>query len=356
MGIVVENPGVLTTVQDGGRYGYEQFGVSPSGPMDKESFQIANILVGNPRDLSALEATMLGPTLRFTQDDIIAVTGGDMMPLLDEKPLPMNQAVLVKAGSVLKLRAARNGCRTYVAFAGGLDVPLVMGSRATGVQNKVGGLEGRKLAKGDEIGFLAPKTSLPRMAERRTDHPMPAGKERVLRVILGPQDDAFTPQGMDTFLGQPYNVTNDFDRMGCRLDGPVIQHITDGNIISDGIAFGAIQVPSEGKPIIMLGDRQTTGGYTKIATVITADLPVIGQCRPGDVIRFQSVPVSQAHQLWREMQNRLNTLDQTLNAPAPQAQPSVQAPAQPAMAGPVRRYRITVNGKVYETSIQVVSQ
>ena len=156
MGIVVENPGVLTTIQDKGRYGYEQFGVSPSGPMDLESFQIANILVGNSRDLSALEATMLGPTLRFTQDNIIAVTGGDMMPLLDEKPLPMNQAVLVKAGSVLKLRAARTGCRTYVAFAGGLDVPEVMGSRATGVQNKVGGLEGRKLAKGDEISFLAP--------------------------------------------------------------------------------------------------------------------------------------------------------------------------------------------------------
>ena len=207
MGIVVENPGVLTTIQDKGRYGYEQFGVSPSGPMDLESFQIANILVGNSRDLSALEATMLGPTLRFTQDNIIAVTGGDMMPLLDEKPLPMNQAVLVKAGSVLKLRAARTGCRTYVAFAGGLDVPEVMGSRATGVQNKVGGLEGRKLAKGDEISFLAPKTALPRMEARRTDHPMPAGKERVLRVILGPQDDAFTPQGIDTFLGQPYNVT-----------------------------------------------------------------------------------------------------------------------------------------------------
>lgn len=151
MGIFIETPGVLTTVQDGGRYGYEQFGVSPSGPMDPESFQLANILVGNPRDLSALEATMLGPTLRFTRDNIIAITGGDMTPLLDEKPIPMDQAILVRSGSVLKLRAARTGCRTYVAFAGGLDVPEVMGSRATGVQNRVGGLEGRKLAKGDEI-------------------------------------------------------------------------------------------------------------------------------------------------------------------------------------------------------------
>ena len=354
MGIVVENPGVLTTVQDGGRYGYEQFGVSPAGPMDQESFQLANILVGNPRDLSALEATMLGPTLRFTQDNIIALTGGDMMPLLDEKPIPMNQAILVKAGSVLKLRAARTGCRTYAAFAGGLDVPLVMGSRATGVQNKVGGLEGRKLAKGDELGFLAPKTTLPRMEERRADHSMPAGTERVLRVIMGPQDDAFTPKGIETFLGQPYNVTNDFDRMGCRLDGAVIEHKVDGNIISDGMVTGAIQVPTSGLPIIMLSERQTVGGYTKIAVVIAADLPVIGQCRPGDTIRFQAVTVSQAHQLWREMQNQLDTLDKKLNAPAPQVQPS----AYPAttLPGPVRHYRITVNGKVYETAIQVVSQ
>lgn len=179
---------------------------------------------------------------------------------------------------------------------------------------------------------------------------------------MGPQDDAFTQKGIDTFLGQPYNVTNDFDRMGCRLDGAVIEHKVDGNIISDGMVTGAIQVPTSGLPIIMLAERQTVGGYTKIATVITADLPVIGQCRPGDVIRFQSVPVSQAHQLWREMQSRLNTLDQTLNAPASQTQPAGQAAHQPpvypktTLPGPVRRYRITINGKVYETSIQVVSQ
>lgn len=241
-----------------------------------------------------------------------------------------------------------------MAFAGGLDVPEVMGSRATGVQNRVGGLEGRKLAKGDEIPFLAPKTALPRMEDRRTSHPMPAGKERVLRVILGPQDDAFTQQGLDTFLGQPYQVTNDFDRMGCRLDGPVIQHKVDGNIISDGMVTGAIQVPTSGLPIIMLAERQTVGGYTKIATVITADLPVIGQCRPGDTIRFQSVSVSQAHRLWRETRERLNELDRRLNAPP--VQPQTAAQPQAKGLGPVRHYRITVNGTVYETSIQVVSQ
>ena len=294
MGIVVENPGVLTTIQDKGRYGYEQFGVSPSGPMDLEFFQIANILVGNSRDLSALEATMLGPTLRFTQDNIIAVTGGDMMPLLDEKPLPMNQAVLVKAGSVLKLRAARTGCRTYVAFAGGLDVPEVMGSRATGVQNKVGGLEGRKLNKGDVIGFRAPRANLKNLGLRSIAPEFVPRSEYILRVVLGPQDDAFTKEGLDTFLGQTYTVTPEFDRMGCRLDGPVIQHVESGDIISDGISFGAIQVPAAGKPIIMLCDRQTTGGYTKIATVISADFRLLAQLKAGDKLRFQRVTIQHA--------------------------------------------------------------
>lgn len=351
MGIVVENPGVLTTIQDGGRYGYEQFGVSPAGPMDQESFQTANILVGNTRDESALEATMLGPTLRFTQDNVIAVTGGDMMPLLDDKPCPIWQAVAVKAGSVLKLRAARTGCRTYVAFAGGLDVPQVMGSRATGVQNKVGGLEGRKLAKGDEIGFRAPQAGLANMDRRVSQQRVSGDREHTLRVILGPQDDAFTPAGIATFLGQPYSVTNDFDRMGCRLDGPVIEHKVDGNIISDGMVTGAIQVPTAGLPIIMLAERQTVGGYTKIATVITADLPVIGQCRAGDTVRFQKITVEQAHELWRQVQQRLNALEQAIQQPEPQ-----RAPQAPHMLGPVHHYRIRVSGKVYETSIQVVSQ
>lgn len=220
MGIFIETPGVLTTVQDGGRYGYEQFGVSPSGPMDLESFQLANILVGNPRDLSALEATMLGPTLRFTRDNIIAITGGDMTPLLNEQPVPMNQAILIRSGSVLKLRAARHrlpdlcGLCRWAGCAGGHGQPCHRGPEP-------GGRTGRaaKLAKGDELPFLAPKTALPRMEERRTSHPMPAGKERVLRVILGPQDDAFTQQGLDTFLGQPYQVTNDFDRMAAAWTG-----------------------------------------------------------------------------------------------------------------------------------------
>lgn len=336
MGFVTENPGVLTTIQDEGRYGYEQFGMSPAGPMDGTAFRTANILVGNPEGESALEATVLGPTLRFDQDNVIAVTGADMAPALNGQPCPMYQAVAVKAGDRLALGAAKTGCRAYIAFAGGLDVPQVMGSRATALQNKVGGYQGRKLAKGDAVGFRAPDPSLP--LPRTAPVPAPAGREVTIRVVLGPQDDAFTEEGVKTFLSQPYAVSKDFDRMGCRLEGPVIQHKADGNIISDGMVTGAIQVPTSGQPIIMLAERQTVGGYTKIATVISADLPLVGQRKTGDVIRFQAVSVEEAHRAWREANQELEELRGRL---------AQSQPAQPAGA----TYKVTVNGRTYEVQV-----
>lgn len=211
-----------------------------------------------------------------------------------------------------------------------------MGSRATALQNKVGGYQGRKLAKGDAVGFRAPDPSL--ALPRTAPVPAPAGKEVTIRVVLGPQDDAFTEEGVQTFLSQPYAVSKDFDRMGCRLEGPVIQHKTDGNIISDGMVTGAIQVPTSGQPIIMLAERQTVGGYTKIATVISADLPLVGQCKTGDIIRFQAVSVEEAHRAWREANRELEELKDRL------AQPQ---PAQPAGTA----YKVTVNGRTYEVQV-----
>lgn len=341
MGFVTENPGVLTTIQDEGRYGYEQFGMSPAGPMDGTAFRTANLLVGNPEGESALEATVLGPTLRFDQDNVIAVTGADMAPALNGQPCPMYQAVSVKAGDQLKLGAAKTGCRAYIAFAGGLDVPPVMGSRATALQNKVGGYQGRKLAKGDAVGFRTPNPSLP--LPRTAPVPAPAGREVTIRVILGPQDDMFTKEGLDTFLSQPYTVSKDFDRMGCRLEGPVIQHKTDGNIISDGMVTGAIQVPTSGQPIIMLAERQTVGGYTKIATVISTDLPLVGQRKTGDVIRFQAVSVEEAHRAWRETNRELEELKANLDRPR-SVQPQLVQPAGTT-------YKVTVNGRSYQVQV-----
>lgn len=338
MGIIIDNPGLLTTIQDEGRFGYGQFGVTPSGPMDVESFQIANLLVGNAPGESALEATFLGPTFHVTEDTIIAIAGADMSPTLDGTSIPMHQAIAVPAGSEVKLQVAKNGSRSYIAFCGGFDVPLVMGSRATSIQNHIGGFDGRKLAKGDELS-LRPAPNVPQNVLRRSaSHQIRRKKENIIRVLLGPQDDYFTKEGLATFLGTPYTVSKDFDRMGCRLEGQPIQHKTDGNIISDGMANGAIQIPTTGQPIIMLAERQSTGGYTKIGTVISVDLPVIGQCCPGDIIRFQAVSLEEAHRLLKEHQSRMNDLARQLN----------EIPA-------AHTYRVSVNGEIYNVVVEMIN-
>ncbi len=314
MSITVLNPGLLTTVQDQGRIGYQQFGVSVSGVMDPRSAALANILVGNDEKEAVLECTMMGPHLQFNQANCIAITGGDLMPTLDGKPIPNYTAVKVEAGQVLKFTMPKTGCRAFIAFAGGLDIPEVMGSRSTYMKAKIGGVEGRKLAKDDVIGFRAPKAELKNMNFRSMASEFVPRKEYTVRVVLGPQDDYFTDAGIQTFLSEVYSVTAEFDRMGCRLEGAVIQHKEGGDIISDGIAFGAIQVPSSGQPIIMLGDRQTTGGYTKIANVISADFRILAQLKQGDKVRFEKVSVKAAQDALLTQRAALKTIRNALEA------------------------------------------
>ena len=296
MSITVLNPGLLTTVQDLGRVGYQQFGVSVSGVMDPRAAAIGNILVGNPQGEAVLECTLMGPQLKFETDEVIAVTGGDLSPTLDGQPVPTYAALAVKAGQTLRFGAPRAGCRAYIAFAGGLDIPLVMGSRSTYMKAAIGGFEGRKLQKGDALGLRAPVAGYANLHQRAIAPEFVPRPVYTLRVVLGPQDDAFTPEGVATFLGSEYTVTNEFDRMGCRMDGPAIQHKNGGDIISDGIAFGAIQVPGSGKPILMGAYRQTTGGYTKIANVISADFRLLGQLKSGDRVRFEKVSLAAAQE------------------------------------------------------------
>jgi biotin-dependent carboxylase-like uncharacterized protein len=212
-----------------------------------------------------------------------------------------------------------------------------MGSRATSLQCHIGGLEGRKLEKGDVLP-LKPVSGMPENLSRRsTVHHIRRKEENIIRVILGPQEDAFTEEGLATFLGTPYTVSKAFDRMGCRLEGKAIAHKTDGNIISDGIVNGAIQVPTTGQPIIMLAERQATGGYTKIATVISVDLPVIGQCLPGDTLRFQAVSIDEAHRLLKAQKARFEDLERSLQA----------APGR-------HTYQISINGKTYEVVAETI--
>ena len=310
MSITVMNPGLLTTIQDQGRVGYQQFGVPVSGAIDPRSASFANILVGNDVNEAVLECTMLGPQLRFDVDNCFAICGGDLGATLDGKPVPTYQAVAAKAGQMLKFTAPRSGCRAFIAFAGGLDVPVVMGSRSTYMKAKIGGLEGRKLAKNDVVKFRAPKASLSKMADRKLDPEFKAQKVYTLRVILGPQDDYFTQKGIDTVLSETYTVTQEFDRMGCRLEGESVEHKDGGDIISDGISFGAIQIPSAGKPIIMLADRQTTGGYTKIANVITPDFRIMAQLKAGDKLRFEQVSIQYAQGLLLAQRKAMKALAQ----------------------------------------------
>ncbi|MPM36997.1 KipI antagonist [bioreactor metagenome] len=296
MSITVLHPGMLTTIQDQGRTGYQQFGVPVSGAVDPRSAAVANILAGNEEGEAVLECTVMGPQLRFDEPAVIAISGADLGPTLDGVPMDNYRAVRVGAGQVLRFTGPRCGCRAFIAVAGGLDVAEVMGSRSTYMKAKIGGFKGRKLEKEDVLNLRAPGAE-PKALEGRSIAPeFRARAEYTLRVVLGPQDDAFTAAGIETFLTGVYAVTAEFDRMGCRMEGPEIAHETSGDIISDGIAFGAIQVPSSGQPIVMLADRQTTGGYTKIANVISADFRVLGQLKSGDKVRFEKISLSAAQE------------------------------------------------------------
>lgn len=313
MGIIVENPGIQTTVQDEGRFGYQQFGVSPAGPMDTKSFFLANILAGNKRGESALEITFMGPALKFEEDNIIAVTGANVSPAVNGEAIPMYQAVLIHAGDTLSFGVANGGSRAYIAFAGGLDVPVVMGSKSTLMRNKLGGVEGRKLEKGDRIGFVKPKTSLPKMELRKLKPEKFPQKEITVRVVTGPQDTAFTEEEVRKFFWYSATITNESDRMGIRLEREEpLHHIKDGNILTDGVAFGSIQVPTNGQVIIMMADRQTTGGYTKIGTVISVDLPKLAQAQPGYKVHFVRVGIQLAQELYLRQQKELKNLERCL--------------------------------------------
>ena len=311
--ISVVNPGLLTTVQDAGRFGHQQSGVCVSGVMDPFAHRVANLLCGNINlEEAVLEATMLGPTLKFYTDAYIAITGGDLSPMIDNVPVKLWQSYVVRAGSTLSFGQVKTGVRAYIAVFGGFDIPVVMGSKSTYARAKIGGFQGRSLQKGDALSYTETDVTgkSPRQIPRQY---LPiSGQTYELRVVLGPQDDAFTPEGIATFLGTPYTVTQQVDRMGYRLEGAAIAHKDKGDIISDGMVMGAVQVPGEGQPIILMADRQTTGGYTKIATVIYEDLTKVAQAKPGDVFRFVAISMEEAQGFYREWWNHLEIIGENL--------------------------------------------
>ncbi len=302
--------GPLTTVVDGGRYGYMSVGFSSGGAMDLYSMRVANILVGNGMDEGALEMTFMGIEAEFDTDAVIAITGADMTPTVNGETIPMYEAVTVRRGDRLSLKKAESGMRAYLAVAGGFDISKVMGSYSTNLKCAVGGYEGRKLRAGDSLPL---KRGSRLIAERKAEKENSYKKSINVRVILGPQDDYFTEKGISDFLSKVYTVSDKSDRMGIRLSGEPVENKNGVDIISDAIVMGSVQIPASGEPIIMMADRQTTGGYAKIATVITSDLGLLAQSYPGTEIRFTAVSYNKAVRLLKKQNERLIALKRKLN-------------------------------------------
>lgn len=304
--LVIE-PGPFSTIQDRGRGGYQQMGLPVSGALDLLAFRMANLLVGNPATAAVVECTIVGPQLAVMQEADIAVTGADMQMRLNYKPAENWRSIRVKPGDLLTFGSVKTGCRAYLAVTGGIDVPEVMGSRSTFAGGKLGGYHGRPLKKGDIVQSGAGKL-LPR-PRRLPEAYIPSYSGPVLlRAIPGPQDDFFR-EGLDTLFGAEYTVSEKADRMGYRLEGPPVvqKEGAPHSIISEPTMPGGIQVPADHQPIVLLVE-QTVGGYTKIATVISTDIPRIAQATPGDTFRFARCSIEEAHRLFREQKEAILTL------------------------------------------------
>ncbi len=308
----VSSPGAYTTVQDKGRFGYQKVGVPVSGALDLFAFRVANMLVGNPDNRAVLEITIMGPQLEVLAEVDIALTGADMGMSLNGQPAQQWASLRVRPGDIISIHQVKAGCRAYLAVSGGIEVPAVMGSRSTYAGGRLGGFRGRPLQAGDviqsgEAGLLTRPRRMP------PDSIPPYPSNIVVRALPGPQDDFFT-DGLETLFQSEFMVSAKADRMGYRLQGPRIK-LRPGvpkSIISEPSMPGGIQIPADEQPIILLVE-QTVGGYTKIATVISTDLPRVAQATPGDTIRFERVTLEKAHALYLEQQAFLQNLAERLS-------------------------------------------
>ena len=292
--LIIERCGPGTTVQDHGRFGWQRYGLGPAGAMDRPAMAIANVLVGNGAGAAAIEFALVGGRFRVSGGAMrVALAGADADLKIDGRPVAPLTSATAFDGEIIDIGTARAGMFMYLAIAGGIALAPALGSVATHVRAGVGGIDGRALLAGDRLGCnLAEPVGNDLTASARAKT---ADSAAPIRVILGPQDDYFSAEGLATFLGSAYTITPQIDRMGLRLAGPKIAHGPKGyNIVSDGIATGSIQVPGMGEPLVLLADRQTTGGYPKIATVITADLGRLAQMRPGTQIKFAAVTRAEA--------------------------------------------------------------
>lgn len=317
------DPGLSTTVQDRGRLGYGRFGITPSGAMDPLALELGNILVSNDRNAAGLELTVAGPTIEFESDCSISICGADLSPEIADMTLPTWRAIAVRKGSVLRFGSPRWGCRSFLAVSGGIDVPEVMGSRSTYTRARLGGFHGRALRAHDEVPVGGDARAAPQIGSEAIG-PMPfALSERfvapddavglyepvgTVRVLPGPHFHLFAEDDRTTFLNEAFEVSPRSDRMGYRLAGPPLASGRRKELISSAVLTGTVQVPRGGEPIVLMSDRQTTGGYPIIAQVASVDLPAVAQLKPGDEIRFEAITLEQAHTALRAQHERLRAI------------------------------------------------
>jgi antagonist of KipI len=306
MTLEIHSPGPFTTVQDLGRPGWGSIGVPSGGAADAPALRLANRLVGNPEAAAGLEMTLAGPQISFAADAWVALAGSRFVATVEDDPVPHAAAFVMRAGQTLTIGRTLEGARAVLAVRGGLDIPPVLGSRSTFVAGGFGGIDGRPLRRGDRLSTTAIDSAVrPRDVPERLL--LSYAAEAVLRVILGPQIDAFSDAARKTLLSGTYRVSTLADRAGLRLEGPRIAHRAGADLLPEGIAPGGIQVPADGQPIVLGCDHPTTGGYAKIATVIAADLWRLGQAKPGDRLRFAAVEVEEARALYRRQEELLRS-------------------------------------------------
>ncbi|TDL83110.1 biotin-dependent carboxyltransferase family protein [Peribacillus frigoritolerans] len=324
MTIKVNKSGLLTSIQDLGRYGSQKYGVIASGAMDTLSHRIANMLVGNSENEAAIEMTLIGAHFEFQSDSMISVCGGDLSPILNDRPAKMWKPLFVKKGSLLSFGGAKKGCRAYLAVAGGIEVPEVMGSKSTYLRAGIGGYEGRAIENGDILSVGKMSEQSIKLHEALHDSALYSEiewsaspefipflrEDESVRVIKGRQFEDFSEESKSMIFSETFKITPNSDRMGYRMEGPQLTLEDKTEMISEAVSFGTIQVPADGNPIILLADRQTTGGYPKIAQVASVDLPYLAQFKPGEVVRFKEISLEEAQELLIDRERRLQLLKQ----------------------------------------------
>lgn len=313
MGIRVVKAGLLTSIQDFGRFGFQRYGMAVCGAMDTLALQLGNILLGNREGEAGMECTSLGPTLYFERGQLICITGADMSPTVEGVPVAMWKPIFVPEGGVLSFGKPKSGCRSYICFYRGLQVPEVLGSKSTYIKGRIGGWKGRALKKQDQIGFCSPYVG--RQSEVRWSMDLSLYTDlsnRTIRVMAGPQFERFDHSALLDFLSNPFTISQASDRMGYRLESSPL-HIKDPEeLLSSAVTFGTIQVPPQGNAIVLMADHPTTGGYPVIGQVAAIDRPLLAQMAPLDQIEFDLITLAEAHELLADQNKRLNQLKRAI--------------------------------------------